>query len=83
MKWYSTAEHTPLLSTCCVLVAVYNEISQSISLWLAEWQDVWLDWDHKEEIEDADRKVMYFCYPDPIPEAYDALIKRYGEKTNV
>ena len=80
MKWYSVREHQPLLSCCCVLVAVRNKQYDSISLWLAEWDRGWKDWDHKEEIENDNLEVLYFCYPDPIPKVYDNLIKDQNER---
>lgn len=78
MKWYSVNEHQPILSCCCVLVAVHFKGTGSISLWLAEWDMGWKDWENKEAIEDEDWEVLYFCYPDPIPKAYEQLIK--GQK---
>jgi hypothetical protein len=75
MKWYSVKEHQPILSCCCVLVAVRNKENNNISLWLAEWDDGWKDWEHKEDIECDIFKVMYFCYPDPIPKAYEHIIE--------
>lgn len=74
MKWYSVKEHQPILSCCCILVAVL--ISESIVLWLAEWDNGWKDWDNKEDIEDEYSKVLYFCYPDPIPKVYDDLMSK-------
>jgi DNA-directed RNA polymerase alpha subunit len=56
-------------------VAVRNKNYDTISLWLAEWDNGWKDWDHKEDIEDGHLEVMYFCYPDPIPKAYENLIE--------
>jgi hypothetical protein len=75
MKWYSVKDSQPILSCCCVLVAVRNKTSYSISLMLAEWDNGWKDWDHKEDIEDGIFEVLYFCYPDPIPKANENLIE--------
>jgi hypothetical protein len=75
MKWYSVKEHQPILSICCVLVAVRNKKTNNISLWLAEWDNGWKDWEHKEDIEDESLEVIYFCYPDPIPRAYENMIE--------
>jgi hypothetical protein len=75
MKWYSVKEHQPILSCCCVLLAMHCKSSGSISLFLAEWDNGWKDWEHKEEIEDDNWKALYFCYPDPIPKAYENLME--------
>lgn len=76
MKWYSTKDHQPILSCCCVLLAVLYKPSGNISLWLGEWDHGWKDWENKEDIEDNDWSVLYFCYPDPIPKVYDDLINK-------
>jgi len=75
MKWYSTKEHTPLLSACCVLLAVYSKNSGNIYLELGEWNSGWKEWENKEDIENEIFKVTHFCYPDPIPEVYDMLVE--------
>ncbi len=75
MKWYSVKEHQPILSCCCVLLAVINIETNNISLWLGEWDNGWKDWEHKEDIEDDILEVLYFCYPDPIPKAYENMIE--------
>ncbi len=75
MKWYSVKEHQSVLGTCCALLAVQWAISKDIHLMLGEWDGGWRDWEHKNLIEeDEDLKVLYFCYPDPIPKVYDSLI---------
>lgn len=75
MKWYSVKEHQPILSTCCILLAVRNKQSGSIFLMLAEWDNGWKDWENKECVEEYHLEVLYFCYPDPIPKAYENLIE--------
>lgn len=67
MKWYSAKDYNPVLSICCVLLAVRNKNSNDISLWLGEWDYGWKDWEHKENIENENFEVIYFCYPDPVP----------------
>lgn len=76
MKWYSVNEHQPILSICCVLLAVYVPDSGRIYLTLGEWNNGWKDWCDKFDIEiEFNHKVLYFCYPDPIPKAYENLIE--------
>lgn len=75
MKWHFVKEHQPILSYCCVLVAVHNKNSNYIYLCLAEWVNGWKDWDNKEAIEDDTFEVLYFCYPDPIPKAHENMIE--------
>jgi hypothetical protein len=75
MKWYSVKEHTPLLTTCCVLLAVLSKQSGDILLMLGEWDNGWKDWEDKDAIEIYHREVLYFCYPDPIPKAYENLME--------
>lgn len=75
MKWYFVKEHQPVLSICCVLLAVRNKESGNIFLCLGEWDNGWKDWECKEDIEDEVFEVLYFCYPDPIPKAYEKLIE--------
>ncbi len=58
------------------MLAVLSKEYGSISLWLGEYDNGWKDWEHKENIEDANYKVLYFCYPDPIPKAYENLMER-------
>jgi len=68
MKWHSVKEHQPILSRCCVLLAVLNPASGDVTLWLGMWDDGWKDWAHEENIEETyNLEVLYFCYPDPIP----------------
>jgi len=74
MKWYSVKEHTPILTTCCVLLAVRNKQSDDIFLCLGEWNDGWRHWNATDPVEEIHLEVMYFCYPDPIPKAYENMI---------
>ncbi len=74
MKWYSVKEHQPILSCCCLLLAVRFKSTNDITLWLGEWDRGWKDWAHKEDIEDEGLEVVYFCYPDPIPRVYEDLM---------
>ena len=80
MKWYSVKEHTPILSQCCVLLAVHNKRTGDISLSFGEWDDKWKDWKTKKPIETYHLEVLYFCYPDPIPKAYESLMDNNFKK---
>ncbi len=77
MKWYSVKEHSPILSICCVLLAVHVQDTGNIYLTLGKWDNGWKEWDDKYDIEKEfpGHKVLYFCYPDPIPKAYENLIE--------
>jgi len=77
MKWYSVNDHQPILSICCVLLAVHIQETGSIYLTLGEWDNGWKEWDGKYDIEKElpGHHVLYFCYPDPIPKAYKQLIE--------
>ncbi len=79
MKWYSVKEHQPILSDCCMLLVVHEGDTGHIFLTLGEWDAVcqsWRYWEDKCDIEgDNNDKVLYFCYPDPIPKAYENLIE--------
>lgn len=83
MKWYSIKEHQPILSCCCVLLAVQYQDTGSIYLTLGEWDDGWKEWGDKYDIEKElpGHKVLYFCYPDPIPKAYENLIESKNNKS--
>jgi len=77
MKWYSVKEHQPILTTGCVLLAIFVPETGSIYLELGEWDHGWKDLDDKIDIEkEFGHKVLYFCYPDPIPKAYENLMER-------
>jgi hypothetical protein len=76
MKWYSVKEHQPILTTCCVLLAVLSKGCGNISLWLGKYDNGWKDWEHEDYIENENYKVLYFCYPDPIPKAYESLMEK-------
>lgn len=81
MKWYSVKEHHPVLSICCVLLAVHVPDTGAIYLTLGEWDNGWKYWEDKESVEGYHQEVLYFCYPDPIPKAYEHLIEnQYKEK---
>ncbi len=76
MKWYSVKEHQPILTNCCILLAVFYPKSGNISLWLGQYDHGWKSWEDGEEIEKTyNTEVLYFCYPDPIPKAYEYLIE--------
>jgi DNA-directed RNA polymerase alpha subunit len=77
MKWYSVKDHQPILSCCCILLAIYMQKRGEIYLTLGEWDNGWKDWEHKFDIEKelVGHKVLYFCYPDPIPKAYESLME--------
>lgn len=76
MKWYSVKDHHPILSICYVLLAVHVPDTGGIYLTLGEWDNGWKDWENKIDIErEFDHKVLYFCYPDPIPKSYENLIE--------
>jgi len=82
MKWYSVKEHQPVLSCCCILLAVYIPNTGNIYLTLGEWDRGWKDWENKDlDIEkEFEHIVLYFCYPDPIPKAYENLIENNQTK---
>ncbi len=81
MKWYSVKEHSPILSQCCMLLAVRIPETGRIFLSLGEWNDGWKDWEHKFDLEEEfNYKVLYFCYPEPIPKAYESLMDDNFEK---
>lgn len=79
MKWHSVKDHQPVLSACCVLLAVQYYQSQRIYLQLGEWDDGWKDWDTQLDVEDVCCEVIYFCYPDPIPKVHHNILR---EKKN-
>jgi hypothetical protein len=74
MKWYSVKEHQPILTNCCVLLAVHNKQTGNIFLQFGEWNNGWIDWEDKEAVDEYHKEVLYFCYPDPIPKAYENLM---------
>ena len=46
MKWYFVKEHQPVLSICCVLLAVRDKESGNIFLCLGEWDSgSYRDWE--------------------------------------
>lgn len=74
MKWYSTKEHTPVLSGCLVILAVRDKNDNDVSLWMGEWRNGWWYFEEDDPINGDFFEVMYFCYPDPIPGVYNKII---------
>jgi len=82
MKWYSVKEHEPILSECWLCIIVRKKATNTFYLELGEynpWSKTWKDYQGKE-IFDDNLEVSYFCYPDPIPKAYEKLIESQDKK---
>lgn len=82
MKWFSVKEHHPVLSICCLLLAVRVQETGGIYLTLGEWDCGWKDWEEKFDIEKnlVGHKVIYFCYPDPIPMCCENSIENANDR---